>query len=348
VAVSRVVVTGCGAVSPAGWSAPILLEVVRAGIPLPELTLQAPQPIRPLRVRLVPFPDPKPACLGHPRLRRSGAISQHTVAAALECLGDPSAGRAAQWREGTPRLGIVFCTLAGGVHYSRRFYDETIRDPATASPILFPETVMNAPASHLAAHLELSTINYTTMGDPGCFVLGLALAAGWIEDGRVDGCLVVGAEELDWPVVDGHRLFQPRIVASGGAGALLLERAAGQAGAVPIAAITEPWLYTAKVSRHVAASAMRRQLPAGGAGDLLCDGLQDIPRLDAAEAEAWRDWGGERISPKRFLGEGLTAAAAWQCVVAVEGLRRGLWRSACVSVVGCNQQAIGIRFTSPP
>jgi len=35
------------------------------------------------------------------------------------------------------------------------------------------------------------------------------------------------------------------------------------------------------------------------------------------------------------------AAAAWQCVAAAEALRRGLQKRANISVVGCNQQAIG-------
>ena len=56
-------------------------------------------------------------------------------------------------QSGALRLGIVACTMAGSVAYSRRFYEEVLREPATASPLVFPETVFNAPASHLAAYL---------------------------------------------------------------------------------------------------------------------------------------------------------------------------------------------------
>jgi hypothetical protein len=38
------------------------------------------------------------------------------------------------------------------------------------------------------------------------------------------------------------------------------------------------------------------------------------------------------------------AAAAWQCVAAVDALNQGQYASATVSVVGCNQQAIAARF----
>ncbi len=56
--------------------------------------------------------------------------------------------------------------------YSRRFYEEVLRDPATASPLIFPETVFNAPASHLAAFLGTTAINYTLVGDEGTFLAG--------------------------------------------------------------------------------------------------------------------------------------------------------------------------------
>ena len=47
---------------------------------------------------------------------------------------------------------------------------------------------------------------------------------------------------------------------------------------------------------------------------------------------------------KKILGEGLMAAAAWQCVAAVDALRHNNFSAATVSIVGCNQQAIGARF----
>jgi hypothetical protein len=80
--------------------------------------------------------------------------------------------------------------------------------------------------------------------------------------------------------------------------------------------------------------------------ELLCDGLQGVARLDSAEQEAWRDWTGARLSPKRVLGEGLMAAAGWQCVAAVDALQRKVHRAAVVSVVGSNQQAIAARFVA--
>jgi hypothetical protein len=78
--------------------------------------------------------------------------------------------------------------------------------------------------------------------------------------------------------------------------------------------------------------------------ELLCDGLSDSPRTDAAERAAWCDWAGPRLSPKRVLGEGLMAAAAWQCVAACDLVSAGRFPAANVSLVGSNQQAMGARF----
>ena len=106
--------------------------------------------------------------------------------------------------------------------------------------------------------------------------------------------------------------------------------------------------YTARNDRRRAAQTMRAQLPSSSDTDLLCDGICDSPRTDAAELAAWRDWQGPRLSPKLILGEGLMAAAAWQCVVACDALASGRYAAANVSLVGCNQQAIGARFVRMP
>jgi len=66
--------------------------------------------------------------------------------------------------------------------------------------------------------------------------------------------------------------------------------------------------------------------------------------VDEAERAAWSDWAGPRISPKRILGEGMMAAAAWQCVAAGDALASGRFVAANVSLVGANQQALGARF----
>jgi 3-oxoacyl-(acyl-carrier-protein) synthase len=225
-------------------------------------------------------------------------------------------------------LGIVFCTLAGGLGYTRRFYGEVLADPVTASPVLFPETVFNAPASHIGAVLGSREPNYTLVGPPRMFAQGLAVAAAWLQAGEVDACVVVAAEELDWLVTDGHRLFSHRVVAAEGAGAVYLKR------------------RTAELPDAVLILGLPKPAP-GASPPLLCDGATGIPRLDAVEARAWRHWTSPRWSPQAILGHGLTAAAGWQTVLAAEAIRQGGHAAAQVGLPTATGRADGVTLARP-
>ena len=293
-----------------------------------------------MNVRTVPALIPRPDLLGHPRLRRASPITQYAAFAGSEAV----AADRAEIASGGIRLGMILAVTCGCVTYSRRFYDETVKDPSKASPLLFPETVFNAPASHVATLLGSKSPCYTLMGDQGTFLVALSLGANWIRAGRVDACLVLGAEEMDWLVGYAVNLFDREVLASEGAGALYLKSAEGPGGGQPeLKVITDPYPFKKAQGREIAAQKLRRAL-SPAPGSLLCDGLQNARRTDRAEAKAWGDWAGPRSSPKRELGEGLSAAAAWQCIVAADAVASGGHSASCVSIVGCNQQAIGAIF----
>jgi hypothetical protein len=336
---SRVFVAGWGAVSPAGWSAAALGVALSRGQPLPVAPLARPGREKPLRERPVPPPQPGPRFLAHPRLRRTSPITHYAVAVALEAAAKLRAGR-----PGEPPLGLIVCLHSGCVHYSCRFFEEVLTDPLTASPLLFPETVFAAPASHTAALLGNTPLVHTLLGDPASFLQGLALGAAWLADRRVEACLVIGAEETNWVRADALWHFEHGAIIACGAGALCLSLEPGLSAGVELSAITEAQTYTRRQSPTQAARAMRAQLGGSSAAELLCDGLGDNPRADAAERAAWRDWSGPRLSPKRILGEGHMAAAAWQCVAACDAVAAGRFPAATVSLVGCNQHALGARF----
>ncbi len=337
---TAVFIHGIGAVSPAGWGVENLRQALAQNTLIETNSIERPGSKQPLRIRQVPPPPSRPAFLAHARLRRTSPITQYGVAAALEALGENTAAISS----GEMRLGIVQCVMSGCINYSRRFYSETLNDPATASPLVFPETVFNAPASHLAALLGTTAVNYTIIGDPGTFLQGLALAANWLMEGRVDGCVVIGADESDWLTADAFRRFERKIIMSAGAGAVFLRTEPGIA-AVQLAKITESHLFLKTQNRHCAAQKMRAELGDQSGRSLLCDSTQQMPAFDRAETEAWQSWTGDRVSPKNILGEGLMAAAAWQSVFAVDAIQQGDYNSVKVSVVGCNQQAIGAEFS---
>jgi 3-oxoacyl-(acyl-carrier-protein) synthase len=335
----RIYVAGLGAVSPAGWGVAALRSALESNQPLPAAPVTRPGWNEPHRIREVPPPSPRPAFLAHPRLRRASAITHYAVGAVTEALAMNGVSK------GPPeRLGLITCALSGCVQYTQRFFAEVLQNPATASPLLFPETVFNAPASHLATLLGERPVTCTLLGDPATFLQGLGLAADWLLEERVEACLVVGAEETNWLLADVVALFDRHVLAAGGAGALLLSASPDRSIGVELSQITDPQLYTTGCGRGQAARRMREALPAGAADELLCDGQQGFARLDRPEAAAWSDWPGTRLSPKMILGEGLMAAGAWQCVAAVDALQLGRFPAATVSVVGPNQHSLGARF----
>jgi hypothetical protein len=184
------------------------------------------------------------------------------------------------------------------------------------------------------------------VGDPAGYLQGIALAAHWLGQHLVDICLVIGAEESHWLLADALWHFQHSAVFTSGAGAIALSANPDFSMGVELNSITDAHTFSARKNRGLAARQMRAQLPPGSGQDLLVDGLDSSPRTDAAERNAWVAWSGQRLSPKRILGEGLMASAAWQCVAACDAVAQRQIGSALVSLVGCNQQAIGAQFSA--
>jgi 3-oxoacyl-(acyl-carrier-protein) synthase len=330
--VSRIFVHGIGCVSPTGWGVPRLREALLRGDALATSNLRRPGSKRPLHHRAVPPAPAKLPFMTHPRLRRSSPLTVYGAAAALEALGT---------QDKKKRLGVLFCVTGGCVQFSRRFYDETWRDPSKASPLIFPETVFNAPSSHLSAVLESPQVNYTLLGDPSTVLQAMATAADWLTDGKVDQCLVIGAEESDWLLSDAYRLFSRQTICAEGAGAILLST---ERSDVELAKITDAYLYWTVREQPHALKQVRAALSGNDDHALLCDSQSGATVRDRPEVEAWADWAGKRISPKKILGEGLAAGAAWQCVAAIDALRNEGHESALISVAGTHEHAIGARF----
>src|SRR6478609_6460714 len=172
----------------------------------------------------------------HPRLRRSSAISRFAAVAGLEALANAGVTLTPEIAQ---RTALIFAVSNGGVIYTKRFYHDIVESGAqAASPLLFPETVFNAPASHLAAILGISGASYTLVGDGAVGILALKMAEDLIASSDLDACLVVAAEEIDPLVCEAYRqwrfLRDPRkpetgrgMIMSEGAGAVLLKRSNG-------------------------------------------------------------------------------------------------------------------------
>jgi 3-oxoacyl-(acyl-carrier-protein) synthase len=324
------------------------------------------------------FPVPAEAIAqapAHPRLRRSSAISRFAAIAGLAALEDAKLKLDA---DTASRTALIFAVSNGGVIYTKRFYHEIVESGAqAASPLLFPETVFNAPASHLAAILGINGASYTLVGDGAVGILALKMAEDLMLNEMLDHCLVVAAEEADWLLCDAYRTWRllrstPPIepfqtppkgtILSEGAGAILLNRN----GSV-------------QLEKIAAGTNFRKQREAGDAVEKifaeLCGDEIDLvvasangTFIDAAEhAATLRNCPSAKVlAIKGALGESVGASGLWQTISGAQSLSTqrvpanlllqeangpslsvrsgGQLRRAVISVCGLNQQAAGLRL----
>jgi 3-oxoacyl-(acyl-carrier-protein) synthase len=315
--------------------------------------------------------------LAHPRLRRASLISRFAAAAGLDALRAAGVKLDAQNAE---RTALIFAIANGGVIYTKRFYRDVVDTGAqSASPLLFPETVFNAPASHLAAILGVTGATYTLVGDGAVGLAAIKMAEDLMANEPLDHCLVVGTEEVDWLSCDAYRRWrllrltppiepfneqQRGMILSEGAGAIVLARD----GPFTIEC-AHPGGYFAKRVE---------------AGEILTRILRDLSRsevdlviasangtfVDQAECRALK-----AVVPnvlvytgKPALGESVGAAGLWQIILAAQALRSAELppvlhadpaialrlslsrtsvpgaRRAIVLSCGVNQQAAGLRL----
>ncbi len=330
---SRISIAGIGAVSAAGWGVDALMEALDGGVrpPLAEISRERREGA-PVVTPVLRVPEASAGLPRHPRLRRVSPVSKFAAAAAVEALGPERAARVAA---GELRLGVLCSLMNGCVNYSNRFFGEVLADPATASPIVFPETVFNAPSSHLSALFGSRAPNDTLIGDGAEVFTALEIATEWLLRGDCDGVLVVAPEELDWLSAEALRLHAKGYVPSEGAAALYLE-AGGEGPAllavpdpVPLAGDRKDGLL-----RLAAAAGVRDD-----GRTLLCDGRSGVARNDRDEDHL--EWSGPRLSVRRIVGEALGAAAGLQVAAAAERVRRGQADRAWVIARGGNERAAG-------
>jgi 3-oxoacyl-(acyl-carrier-protein) synthase len=265
----------------------------------------------------------------HPRLRRASLISRFAAAAGLEALQAAGVKLDSQSSE---RIALVFAISNGGVIYTKRFYRDIVETGAqSASPLLFPETVFNAPASHLAAILGITGATYTLVADSAVGLLAIKMAEDLMANEALDYCLVVGAEEADWLLCDAYRRWRllrlaPPIepfnkkkrgmILSEGAGAILLARE----GSVVIERTHPGMSYRTQAEAGEVSERILRELSQTHIDFVISSANGTF--VDQAEYDAL-----SRTMPDVFvytakpaLGESVGAAGLWQVIAGVQAL----------------------------
>jgi 3-oxoacyl-(acyl-carrier-protein) synthase len=278
------------------------------------------------------IPESTLSGLAHPRLRRASVISRFAVAAGLEAL--QAAGLKVD-SQNAQRIALIFAISNGGVIYTKRFYRDVIEMGAqAASPLLFPETVFNAPASHLAAILGVTGITYTVVGDGAVGVLAIKMAEDVMTDDSLDYCLVVGTEEVDWLLCDAYRRWRllrsaPPIepfgkekrgmILSEGAGAILLARD----GPITIERTHPGGSYRKREEAKQILMQMLRDLGQPEIDFVISSANGTF--IDQAEQGALEQVLPDAIAytAKPALGESVGASGLWQVILGAQGLRHG-------------------------
>ena len=336
-----VFIAGAGWITPLGAGLDEVWEAILSGAPAPLRELPGPPGRTPHFAACVP-PKLLDAVARHPRLRRSSNISLFAAGAALAALRDAGLDPAAPGN-----CALVFAVSDGGVIYTRKFYDQVVRE-GSGSPLLFPETVYNAPGSHIAALLGLDGITYTLVGDASAGLAAVALGVQLIESGAVEHCLVAGAAEADWVLCEAYR--QWRLSSSSGAveigsnrGALIADGAAAivlsRRGVCRVEAVSDGVPFFRQSEAGASLLAALRQLPPASLSRVISSANGTF--VDRAERSAIEAVFGEipSIFPKVSLGDAFGAGALMQIICAVRSLRREPAGAILVPVVGLNQQA---------
>jgi len=341
-----VFITGTGWITPLGAGIEEVWNAILAGTPAPVRELPAPPGPPSGKPHFAAPVPPKlvDSVARHPRLRRSSNVSLFAATAALAALGDTGIEPF-----GSGKCAIIFATSDGGVIYTRKFYDQVVRE-SSGSPLLFPETVYNAPGSHIAALLGLDGITYTLVGDASVGLAAVHLGVQLLNSGEVDHCLIVGAEEADWVLCEAYRRW--RLSSSSSAveigsnrGALIADGAAaivlGRQGRFQLQSITSgvPFFRQSEAAASLAAALgqLRGSVPPSHVISSANGTFVDRAERAAIEA-AYGPL--PSVCPKVSMGDPFGASALMQIVCAVESLRRDpTTGSVLVPVIGLNHQA---------
>ena len=196
---ARPVITGIGAITPLGLSAPETWASLRAGR----------SGVRPLtRFDASPFPvriagevngfDPL-TVMSRKKVHRTARFAQMAVVAAAEALADARLSLSADIRD---RVGVTIATALGGVEMidaeSPHLYGGR---PTRVSPFLLPMLIGNMAASAVSIQFGIRGPSNTSVGACAAGTMALMEARRWIQTEEADYVLAGGTEAAITPAV---------------------------------------------------------------------------------------------------------------------------------------------------
>jgi 3-oxoacyl-[acyl-carrier-protein] synthase II len=200
----RVAITGLGAVSSLGGSAPVFVEALLSGADGFRALTEFAVPLRTPRAARIAGFDPA-SVIAPLKLRRVDEVGRITIGAAIEAMTAAGYPRRA---EGYDELGVALGSFTAGVHASAEYLQTYLRQGAGAAPaILFSNTVGNAPASVCALELGLRGPNATLTHKEASGLAAIEFAARLIRRGRTPAILAGAADVLELAFYRVHDWF---------------------------------------------------------------------------------------------------------------------------------------------
>jgi 3-oxoacyl-[acyl-carrier-protein] synthase II len=358
--VARAVITGIGAVTPVGLSAPATWDGLLAGRsgvrPLTRFDASG-YPVR-IAADVQGF-DPL-AVITRKRARRTARFAQLAIAAAHEALQDARLLPVPRIHD---RFGVTIATALGGIDVIDAEAPRLAEHPTRVTPFLLPMLIANMAASAVSIHFGLRGPSNTSVGACASGTIALAEARRWIQAGEADYVLAGGTDAgltpTVWAALCALKALSTRndaperasrpfdrdrdgFVYGEGAVVFVVEReeiARGReahiyAELAGAGMTSDAYHETApQPEGESAAAAMRLALTSAGAGptevDLVVAHGTGTPLNDVSETRAIKHALGERArtvpvsAPKSMVGHLIGAAGALAVLVGVLAIRDG-------------------------
>jgi 3-oxoacyl-[acyl-carrier-protein] synthase II len=189
-----IVITGVGVMSPMGVGREAFWENCRkAKMGIKKITSFDTSSLRSNIAGWVEDFDPR-QFMSPGVYRRMSRISRMAVASSVEAVKDSGLILDSIDRE---RIAVIMGTSYGSSSHVEDFYVSLLKDgPRGAQPFLFPETVPNAPASHIAMFHGITGPNTTFCQNEISAENAILYAQNLLLQNQADVALVGGADEL--------------------------------------------------------------------------------------------------------------------------------------------------------
>jgi 3-oxoacyl-[acyl-carrier-protein] synthase II len=365
---SSAVISGLGVVSPLGIGAEAFWGALcSAKTAIAEIRRFDPGPEPPrlgAEVATVPARETLPAAI----VRRMDRLAQMIAVAAVLAVTD--AGIAANDTEAED-LGVVVGSELGNLTEAAQFLDRVFtKGPSLANPMLFPNLVLNAPASEVAMALLWRGPNLTVSCGEISAEVALECAVDLVRRGRARAVVVAAGEELSevaFQALKEFRYLSPRRgvrersspfdraangpVAGEGASAVVVEtRASAAARGAKIRATIEriDRFHLASASPHLwpAADTPEARTASRSTADLVISGADSSPERDALESALIS----RRIEPGRpvYSLAGAVGSHACQGLSNVVAATLALSTETLPPIVGLETPGFPLSFPMKP